>query len=57
MDLHNFKINHVTNYRYWTLSEIYDSDYPYLLYLIQTNKTCDKLKELIYEFLKVRGKL
>jgi hypothetical protein len=50
-----FKINIVTNYRYYTLQEIYETDFSYLLYLIQTHKTCDQLKEVIYDFLKSKN--
>lgn len=49
-----FKINIVTNYRYWTLEDLFKYDYPYLLYLVQTHRTCNKLKEEIYEFLKTK---
>lgn len=55
MSNNHFKINLVTNYRYWKLEDIYESDFSYLLYLIQTNKTCDQLKEVIYDFLKSKG--
>ncbi len=50
-----FKINIVVNYRYWTLEELYQEDFAFLIYLTQTHRTCDKLKVVIYDFLKSKN--
>ncbi len=50
-DVKNFIIKHQTNYKNWTLFEIYNSDKAYLYYLIHTHKTPIGLKKIIYDFL------
>ncbi len=45
-------IKHMTNYKNWTLEEIYNSDKTYLYYLIHTHKTPPGLRRLVIQFLE-----
>jgi hypothetical protein len=41
-------------YKGWTLEEIYQIDYHYLIYCINTNKVCQGFKDVIIQFLNTK---
>ncbi len=47
----DFKITMKSDYKGWTLEEVYESDIAYLFYLIHTHKVPDAMKKLIIDFL------
>ncbi len=51
----SYVISFSSNYKGWSLRDIYDSDKAYLFYLIHTHKTCEGVKKIVIEFLKCKG--
>lgn len=51
----SYVVNFSSNYKGWSLQDIYDSDKAYLFYLLHTHKTAKGIKLLVSEFLKCKG--